>query len=549
MSWLTGYDHLMHMYVRPIVHMRAQHNNKRLSLLLGSGVSKPLGVPNWEELVYHIAKKMKREALIKSQMERSSITSKIQLLFEYFQMKGNVSDRASQNSQKERDPFVDPGIKKRWHEIIRECLYETVTLEANKTVRSYHPYLGAFFDVICRSPITVNYNFDDFVERMLSERNKEEGKPVTEGYESVWDINLQFRSNSVIIYHPNGYLPRDPLEKSSNWLVFSEDEYADQLIYSTTGYFSSLAHHLSKSTCLLIGLSLEDSTLRHLLRQNARMNPGHYHYHVAFVKDSQKLDPEEVESIRAANFEVYNLITLCLTNEEIKCLGKLITMDDQEFRFNATKHRHNIKYCFYITGAIGAGKSTVTSYFRSLQTHDEWTERRLPDLAKYPGNLSPEEEKAADDWIGDQFHRKNWNLIDCKDGIHVVDRSPLDPLGFTEKTKWPKKASFLLNKICRKRGEKIEPGQVILLDEDPQVLRTRIKPAQEGYTLDNLKEQQGRLAEVYTVARNAMVLCTRGRTMTEVVKGIARIIHMQEYEPVVQLHNILKEIAKGGKDA
>lgn len=312
-----------------------------------------------------------------------------------------------------------------------------------------------------------------------------------------------------------------------------------------TGYFSSLAHHLSKNTCLLIGLSLQDSTLRHLLRQSARINPGHYHYYVAFVKDRQKLDPEEAQSIRAANFEVYNLITLFLTSKEIKALGELIAMNDGDFRFNATENEHNIKYCFYVTGAIGAGKSTVVSYFRSLQTHDEWPERRPPELAKYPGDLTDEEQEKADNWIASQFNRKNWNLCDLKDGIHVVDRSPLDPLGFTEETRWREKASFLLEKICGSaNGRRVEPGRVILLTEHPDVLVVRIKEVQ-GYSSEHLEEQQGRLLKAYKPLNGVTEVDTKGKAVNEVVKGIARIIHMQEYEPVAQLHERLEEIMKG----
>lgn len=210
MTWRDEHGRLLQEYARPIVHMRAQRNNGRLSLMLGSGVSKPLGIPNWEELVQRIAKEIQGEALIASQEQRSSITSRIQLLFEHFQRNVPPSREASEGLPSETAPFLDPRIKRRWQEIVREKLYETVKLEVGETIRSRHPYLGAFIDVICNSPMTVNYNFDDFVERMLSELNQEQGEFVTEGYESVWDINLQFRSKSGIIYHPNGYLPRDP---------------------------------------------------------------------------------------------------------------------------------------------------------------------------------------------------------------------------------------------------------------------------------------------------------------------------------------------------
>ena len=542
MTWNEKYNNLLRDCVKPIVHMRAQHKNRRLSLMLGTGVSKPLNIPDWEELVNRIAQRVNGEELIASQPQGVTITSRIQLLFEYFYRSESVSEETSGSSEEQGNVlFFDPTIRKKWYEIVREELYKTLALEGNNEVLSHHPYLGAYVDVIRKSPMTVNYNFDDSIERMLSELNKKAGQPIREGYESVWDINLQFKSNAAIIYHPNGYLPYHPLEKRSDWLVFSEDEYADQLIYSMTGYFASLAHHLSKNTCLLIGLSLQDSTLRNLLRQSARINPGHYHYYVRHVKDGQYPAADERDTVTSLNFKVYNLITLFLTDEEIRLLGELITMAPDEFQYNANQNRHNIKYCFYVSGAIGAGKSTVLSYFHSLNVHDEWPERRPLILAMPPDDLTEEQEKEADRWVASQFDRKNWNLFSSPEGIHVVDRSPLDPLGFTEEGKWPNKAKYLLNEACRS-APKIEPGRVILLLNDPKILAIRIKTLQQGYTSAKIDEQQNQLRKVYSLPSGTTFIDTRGLTTNEVVKAVAHIIHMQKYDPPAELHERLVNI-------
>lgn len=383
MTWNDHYEHLLKHYSRPIVHMRSQYAVRKLGLMFGAGVSKDLGIPNWDDLLKRIAKNTGGNALIASQDQRSSIPSKIQLLFEDYRTKRADTEEAG-GAGNCPSPLMDPRTKKWWHHKIWEALYQDLKIKDEQKVAEVHPYLGAYIKAIQQSRMTINYNFDDFIERMLADANRQNGKPVGEGYESVWDINLQFKSDAVVIYHPNGFLPRGSLDRRSDWLVFSEDEYADQLIHSMTGYFSSLAHHLSKNTCLLIGLSLEDSTLKHLLRQNAIINPGHYHYYVAYVDDaSKRLSDEETRSIKGANFEVYNLITLFLTKQELKALGELISAPAKEFVHESTQNGHTVKYCYYVSGAIGAGKSTVISYLHSLQAHDEWTETRPPVLAKY----------------------------------------------------------------------------------------------------------------------------------------------------------------------
>jgi hypothetical protein len=38
-----------------------------------------------------------------------------------------------------------------------------------------------------------------------------------------------------------------------------------------------------------------------------------------------------------------------------------------------------LMFSFVVTGAVGIGKSSVISHFRSLKQHDEWTEPRLAE--------------------------------------------------------------------------------------------------------------------------------------------------------------------------
>jgi hypothetical protein len=49
-------ERILREYTRPIVHIRQQLNAGRLGLVLGSGVSKPYGFPNWRQLISRIAK-------------------------------------------------------------------------------------------------------------------------------------------------------------------------------------------------------------------------------------------------------------------------------------------------------------------------------------------------------------------------------------------------------------------------------------------------------------------------------------------------------------
>jgi hypothetical protein len=74
--------------------------------------------------------------------------------------------------------------------------------------------------------MTVNYNFDDTIQQLImldSPSHPDQVRP----FETVWNAYLPFRSKSAILYHPNGFLPRNLLENPSESLVFSEESFAD----------------------------------------------------------------------------------------------------------------------------------------------------------------------------------------------------------------------------------------------------------------------------------------------------------------------------------
>lgn len=71
-------------------------------------------------------------------------------------------------------------------------------------------------------------------------------------------------------------MPRQLSETPSPQLVFLEDSFADQLIYSMSGHYAFLTDYLSQTSGLLIGHSLNDPTLKQC--------PGHI---IFLIGDSQ----------------------------------------------------------------------------------------------------------------------------------------------------------------------------------------------------------------------------------------------------------------------
>lgn len=516
---------LIQSYCRAIVHMRSQISRKRFGLILGSGVSRPLGFPNWKELVDRIAQdsEVSGEHLLANVANGLSETSKTQMLFQHFKSKC-VESAAEPPSQK-----LYRRINGQWRRIIQRALYENVPKNPATRLEK-HPFLSKYVGIIGKTPMTVNYNFDDTVEQLLSlQTNKADA--YGRNFQTIWNGCLPLQSDKSVIYHPNGFLPHNLLEYPSEKVVFSEDTFADELIQSMAGHQASLLHHLSQTTCLFIGLSLQDATLRHLLRQNALINPGHYHYYIYYLEKPAKKVDSALQAIADANFDTYNLVSLFLADSEIASLGALLSMEDDDLELQAEEAGAQVGYFYYLTGAVGAGKTTCLSYFGSLRTYAEWTEPSNPLLAKSWNELSDEERTHLDEWIARQFNLKNFTLIKQRSGIHVIDRSPLDPLGFTEKEKLPEKVKFIQQAVspgssCRN----IRKGHIIFLRGDPEEMEARVVGRNKESRAPVIREMQEKLLNIF--GESITVVDTTGATVYDVVKRVACIILSEPYREV-----------------
>jgi hypothetical protein len=433
-------------------------------------------------------------------------------------------------------------INGEWRRIVQSALYQNIPADVDALAET-HPYLLSLIPVIARSPMTVTYNFDDMVERLLQRNQGSRTGEYGRSFETIWDTALQSRRDVSVIYHPNGYLPSNILENPSEHLILSEDSFADQLIESMAGQHAPLLHHLARTTCCFIGLSLRDGTLRHLLRQNARINPGQYHYYINWRGAGDDRNPDAEALTCEANFDVYNLITLFLDDGELASLGRLLTLDAAKFRLMAEDEGLPLRYVHYLTGAIGAGKTTAISYLGSLLTYEEWTEPRHPMLGRSWTDLSPEQQIQVDEWILRQFVKKNIALIEGSEGVKVIDRPPLDPLSFTRPENISEKARSMLAAFSPgKSGRKIVSGQVIMLDGPPDELEARVIGRQKESSATVIADLQHSLAEIYT---GAVKVETSGNSVHHVVKSIAKIIHLGDYKPI-DLHSRLLKLSEYG---
>jgi hypothetical protein len=504
---------------------RALLAKRNFGLLVGAGVSLPLGFPPWKTLVKAIARDPRVDGSRVLKREDNNTTT-TQTLFQHFRRRQlGVKRKGTRVELPTRENELL--IKAEWRELIRKHLYHKNPTRGNFLKR--HPYLLQLLEVVKRSRIVVNYNFDDLLEKGLLKNPPDRKK---RGFDTTWRFCIQGRSDVPLIYHPNGYLPENLLEGPSEDLVFSEDSFADQLIDSMRGHYSSVLHHLAQNTCMLIGLSLSDPTLKHLLRQHALMHPGHVHYYIEHVPDGAKVNTNVAEAVRDAYFEVYNLVTLFLHDSEIKELLELLIEDEQTLNKKAGQRsagRIERKFVYYLTGVPGVGKSSTVAHLWALDCYDEWTEERPAILAKKWKDLTKSEEYFANTWIAGQFASRNYSLGKSgEEGIHILDRCPLDPLTFCEQKERGARAEGLLTAIQTEQTQCIS-GQVFVLVGDAAELEKRARSRHKEADANYFAKMQDALQEVYK-GPGVCFIATNGLDLKQVVKQVSKAIHFGDYE-------------------
>jgi hypothetical protein len=526
-------------YSKAIVHMRKQIEREKFGLILGAGISRSFNMPTWKELLDLLARHDKVRGA-KVDRPNETPTSRAEILYRLFsEQRRNALSHAGLNEH-----GLERRIKGEWFEIIRSILY--AKLPDRDDLDRSHGYLGEFLDIISRSPLTVNYNFDSCIEMMLSARQKRNKDP-NRLYETIYDGSLPFRSKTGIIYHPNGFLPDNVLEGFSDELVFSEKSFGDQLLESMAGRYYSLAHHLSKNTCLFIGLSFDDENLRHLLRRSATTNPGHYHYCVYWISPGERRNKQYEAALAEYRFEIYNLITLFFRDEEIAALGRLLGYGFEELQALAEESNSELTWIYYLTGIPGIGKTSVTRYMQGLAAYDEWLEEPLPLLNEPFTELGKKQENTVNEWVARQFALKNERLLREREGIFLIDRAPLDPLSFEERDHMPAKAAWYGPRLRQGDMDRtLRSGRVLLLVGNTDDISTRLS-RRKGEISDShyLDDLQAKLRLIYE-SGSVRIVPTNDLSLLELVKQIARIIH-REQQSDVNLEELLQSVEKGAK--
>ena len=164
---------ILEKYCRPIIHMRQQLlTNKKFGLVFGSGISKDFHLPNWDELIQRIANsdEVCGVEILNFMKKKSPQASVTQMLFEHF--KSQKLDEFDVNGKSESSKNIENQIYIEWRNIIHRELWKNFSSEYLEVGK--HPYLDAYVDIIKKSSLTINYNFDDTLQTIINNRKSEE---------------------------------------------------------------------------------------------------------------------------------------------------------------------------------------------------------------------------------------------------------------------------------------------------------------------------------------------------------------------------------------
>ncbi|MCK9225769.1 MAG: SIR2 family protein [Candidatus Muirbacterium halophilum] len=258
-----------------IYDIRKIYNSNRLTLVLGSGVSKAAGLPLWPDLVKALYNDLVLNKVVMDLPDWESLKLK--------------TDELILQARYIKSGFGSPEA---FFEAIERALYSKEVFMKNPLISSIGRLcVPTRFNYI---KSVISYNFDDLLERKLNKYNVE--------HKSIFDSNVEFLESSLPIYHVHGYLPQHIKDFDNMNIVFSDDDYNRQ---SSSEMFSwSNIVQLTSfkdSGSFFVGTSFNDANLRRILEIVQLNFQGVVNYTVQKHSYDKNIHNQDIKSLLYLN--------------------------------------------------------------------------------------------------------------------------------------------------------------------------------------------------------------------------------------------------------
>lgn len=258
-----------------IPQLKNSYLNNDLVLFIGAGVSEPAGIPCWNNLltdllISMIGQKLPR-ALNVTDDENKALAAQFSILNDVSPLLGARYIRAGFG-----DSFAS-AVAKDLYRCVNSKEFGTSELLKSISKLCIPRRSGPGIKSV------VTYNFDDLIEKHL--------EIVGVRHRSIFrDVDIASQ-DELGIYHVHGFLPRNMEQYdgvSESLLVFSEEGYHTLLEDPYAWSNIVQLNFFRESTCLMLGFSMTDPSLRRLLDIAARKSKRANHY--VFMKRFSPLD-------------------------------------------------------------------------------------------------------------------------------------------------------------------------------------------------------------------------------------------------------------------
>jgi hypothetical protein len=293
-----------------LVPLREAFSKGNLTLYLGAGVSKPNGLPSWEELV---------QTLYFSTLKDESYIYELRAYPNYL-------FALAEWVLKQKNEPLDMIIRKikQWYDgaefmrMLRETLYAGFGTEITGTnvvdlpglILSKNKTLNAIVDCCIKSKpgstglrSIVTYNYDNLLELGL-----EKYPEIKDNFLPIYKGEQELVPQKIPVYHVHGYLPYKDNDVKYEDILFSEDQY--NRAFQDPFYWGNViqVNQFTSVTGLMIGLSLSDRNTRRIL-DSIRNQPLMRNNYILMKKPVFKRiddNPCILEEIRTKAFEYLN---------------------------------------------------------------------------------------------------------------------------------------------------------------------------------------------------------------------------------------------------
>lgn len=252
---------------KALQEMQQACKSRRITLLLGAGVSMGSGLPSWNTLV-----QMMYFSALDSRWQREGITAHPGYLFAVAEWQLSRTREPNEiTARKIRRYYKDPT---EFLDRLKQTLYPPFSSTEGQHLRPPRPRelpgrngtLAAVAD-LCRplnkgekrrARAVVNYNYDSLLEMVLDEA-------VKGAYQPVWQPSVAVDLNRVPIYHVHGFVPLNGKGSRPDQVVFTEDQYHAAMHdpYSWSNLVQ--LQYLTTTIGIMVGMSLSDRNMRRLL--------------------------------------------------------------------------------------------------------------------------------------------------------------------------------------------------------------------------------------------------------------------------------------------